>query len=78
MASYAESLAEAGWVPDYILRKGIRYRCAQILQEFRKGDVTLEHSQKLDFVRKLKQQPIAINTKDANEQHYEVKITLYI
>jgi len=68
----AEGLAEGGWLPYWTLRKGIRYRCGQVLAEMRKGDVVLEQKDKMDFIQKVKQQPIAINTQDANEQHYEV------
>lgn len=68
----AEALAEAGWIPDFLLRMGIRRRCAQVLQEAQQTGVDKDLHQKLEFVRKLKTQPIAIHTKDANKQHYEV------
>jgi len=72
MASLVEGLAEGGWLPYYALRRGIRYRCGQVLAELRKGDVTKENVAKMEFIQHLKEQPIAINTIDANEQHYEL------
>lgn len=72
MTSYAEKLAEYGYLPDTITRAGIRYRCAQILAEHNKGDLMKEHEAKLSYIEKLRQQPIAIKTKEANQQHYEV------
>jgi len=72
MAQYAESLAEGGYIPYYLLRRGIQFRCGQVLQELRKSNVESEQSEKTQYVKSLKTFPIAINTPDANEQHYEV------
>lgn len=76
MTSFGEKLAEYGYLPDIVTRVGIRYRCSQILAEHNKGDVTKEHEAKLSYIEKLRQQPIAIHTKEANQQHYEVAILL--
>ncbi len=70
-ASWSEYLAENGWVPDAVLRRGIRYRCKQILDEYNFG-VEKALEKKMEYVDSLKKSPIAIETATANKQHYEV------
>jgi len=40
------------------------------------GDAVKKLEYKMKFVKQLKEMPIAIKTKEANEQHYEVYIML--
>jgi cyclopropane-fatty-acyl-phospholipid synthase len=64
--------AERGWLPDALLRFGIRMQCAQRLRDERSG--TLDE-QKARFQRRLedlRRSPIAIHTEAANAQHYEL------
>ena len=72
-----QSLIESGRVPDAILRLGIRRLLAQRLESERRGDVEVQCEALLSFVEELRQSPIAINTREANEQHYEVPTALY-
>ncbi len=60
---------ERGLVPDRLARFGMRRLVAQRLAEESRGDPAARHAQ---FVRELRASPIAINTGDANTQHYEV------
>ncbi|HXC05945.1 MAG TPA: cyclopropane-fatty-acyl-phospholipid synthase family protein [Bacteroidia bacterium] len=66
------SLLESDRIPDFLLRNGIRRLLAQRLEEEDKGsaEANLVHLQEL--IESLKHDPIAIETKAANEQHYEV------
>ncbi|MFI5148658.1 MAG: SAM-dependent methyltransferase [Bacteroidia bacterium] len=66
------SLLESDKIPDFLLRTGIRRLLAQRLKEEDKGcaEANLNAIQKL--IAELKQEPIAIETAAANEQHYEV------
>jgi cyclopropane-fatty-acyl-phospholipid synthase len=66
------SLLEKNIVPDFIIRTGIRQICKQRLKEERRGSVEDQHNHFMDFVAQLKDSPIAVETKAANEQHYEV------
>jgi len=66
------SLLEKNIVPDFIIRTGIRQICKQRLKEETKGSVEEQHNHFMDFVKQLKDSPIAVETKAANEQHYEV------
>ncbi|MFN4260096.1 MAG: SAM-dependent methyltransferase [Gemmataceae bacterium] len=63
-------LAENGWLPDYLIRMGIRrLLAARIRQERLQGDSS---ERALEQVRLLKNSPIALATDQANTQHYEV------
>lgn len=61
--------AEAGRVPDFLIRYGIRRMlAARLRDEARSGkDESLNA-----FVRELEDSPIAVETAKANEQHYEL------
>ncbi|CAL8464900.1 g4435 [Coccomyxa elongata] len=63
---------ERDLVPDFIIRRGIRYLLSQRVQEAREGGVEEQERRKQTFVRELKGLPIAVQTSKANEQHYEV------
>jgi cyclopropane-fatty-acyl-phospholipid synthase len=62
-------LCDRGLVPDALARFGMRRLVAQRLRDESAGDPRARHAQ---FVRELRASPIAINTRDANVQHYEV------
>ncbi|HMP74914.1 MAG TPA: cyclopropane-fatty-acyl-phospholipid synthase family protein [Kiritimatiellia bacterium] len=60
-------LIEKEWIPDFLLRRGIRRLLAQRLEQ------EAARAGQLDaFIAELKSSPIAIHTQDANQQHYEV------
>ncbi len=63
---------ESGAVSDRAIRNIIRYGLAKILAEKEKDDVLIQCKKLLKFVGELKESPIALNTADANQQHYEV------
>ncbi len=66
------SLLEKDLLPDAALRIGIRKLLKQRLEDENKGsqDAQQEHFMKL--IAELRSSPIAINTAEANEQHYEM------
>ena len=61
---------EKGYVPDPVIRFGIRNLLKQRLKDMKSQD--LDSHTKL-----LKESPLAIMTKQANEQHYEVPTEFY-
>ncbi|HNM04978.1 MAG TPA: cyclopropane-fatty-acyl-phospholipid synthase family protein [Leptospiraceae bacterium] len=71
------SLLEKNIFPDQIIRLGIRTLLAQRLQDEDRG--SLEENQKhlMNYIESLKKSPVAVNTLDANEQHYEVPTDFY-
>ena len=65
-------LIEKGLVPDAILRLAIRRLLAQRLRDEQAGDPAAVGRRTANFVRQMRESPIAIATADANAQHYEV------
>jgi len=63
------SLCERGFIPDALTRAGIRRLNAQRLREEYVGDW---YERLRDRIEGLRSSPIAIETKAANEQHYEL------
>ena len=72
-----DRLLEAGLVPDFLIRVGIRRLLAGTLREHRRADVEQQRAALLGHIAGLKQSPIAIQTRDANRQHYEVPTRFY-
>jgi len=70
--AWYEPMIERDLVPDAILRAGIRWMLRKRLQEEDCGDVELNQARKNALIASLKQSPIAVHTRAANEQHYEV------
>lgn len=67
-----DKLLENDKLPDPILRAGIRKLLKQRLKDETLGDEELQQRKFMGLVAELKASPIAINTTDANEQHYEL------
>lgn len=64
--------AENGWVPDRLLRAGMRALIRRRLEDEAVHDVE-RRSQRIDaLLDELRASPIAIDTQAANAQHYEV------
>jgi len=67
-----EPLLDRGYLPDAVIRAGIRKRLARRLDDERAGGVDARCARDRAFIRELKESPIAIETQKANEQHYEL------
>jgi cyclopropane-fatty-acyl-phospholipid synthase len=67
-----DSLLARNVLPDAAIRLGIRRLLAKKLRDEDCGNVTAQQEKLLNFVRELRESPVAIKTADANEQHYEV------
>jgi cyclopropane-fatty-acyl-phospholipid synthase len=77
MTSFAMNLLERDLVPDVLIRRRIRALLAARLREENQGDPERQQQRLQDFVRQLAASPVAIETKAANEQHYEVPTEFY-
>jgi cyclopropane-fatty-acyl-phospholipid synthase len=64
--------AERGWLPDPLVRAGIRRLCAQRLRDERAGGPDAEAMRLQQRIDALRQSPVAIHTDAANAQHYEL------
>lgn len=70
--SLLDQVLEKGFLPDFAIRAGINSLLARKLKDETRGGVDVEQKALMDFVRELKTMPIAVKTREANEQHYEV------
>jgi cyclopropane-fatty-acyl-phospholipid synthase len=67
-----DSLLARDLLPDAAIRAGIRRLLANKLHDEDCGNVVRQQERLLNFVRELRESPVAIKTSAANEQHYEV------
>lgn len=70
--NFALELTESGYVPDLILRRGIRLLLKQRLKEIHQDDIEVASSDQQQFIEHMKNSPVALLPEKANEQHYEV------
>jgi cyclopropane-fatty-acyl-phospholipid synthase len=77
MTSLAMRLLERDLVPDFLIRRRIRSLLAARLQEEDQRDPEKQQQRLRDFIVKLENSPVAIETAAANEQHYEVPTEFY-
>lgn len=65
------ALAERGWLPDRVIRWGIRSLLAQRLRAL-PHDVEARHQHLHRLLAEMRAAPVALSTDVANAQHYEV------
>jgi len=65
-------MAESGWLPDRLIRFGIRRLDRKRLREENHRQSGQQRSALDSFISEMHQSPIAMKTHKANEQHYEV------
>ena len=70
--SFALRIAESGIAPDRLIRAGIRGLLRQRLGDERRDSIEALREHQRAFVASLRQSPMAVETRAANEQHYEV------
>lgn len=68
----AIGLAERGWLPDALIRFGIRRLCAQRLRDEHGGEAAPAWDVFQRRIDELRASPLAIHTDAANAQHYEL------
>lgn len=72
-----QKLLEQNKAPDFLIRRRIRSLLKQRLRDENKGNTEAQQAHLMALIDELKASPIAINTADANEQHYEVPTEFY-
>ena len=72
MSSLPFNLLERDLLPDSVIRTGIRRLLEARLREEDKGDPEAQQVHLMRFVEELRRSPVAIATREANEQHYEL------
>ncbi|MEZ4647274.1 MAG: cyclopropane-fatty-acyl-phospholipid synthase family protein [Candidatus Eisenbacteria bacterium] len=76
-AKYIEWMAR-GFLPDPVVRYGIRRRLGRRLEKERRGTVEDRSRRRLELIERLRQSRIAIETEAANAQHYEVPAEFFV
>lgn len=76
-AQQAINWIEQGYLPDSIIRKGIRRLLKQRLIEIHANDAEQASLDKQGFISELITSPIAVLPEKANEQHYEIPARFY-
>ena len=64
----AISAGERLTLPDGVLRAAVKVLVGHTKRRLRSEDVAVEQ----DFARRMADLPVAINTREANDQHYEL------
>jgi len=73
-----DTLLEKDFLPDWLIRIGIRRLLRERLREEDAGDPARQRDALLRFVGELRASPIAIETKAANDQHYELPAAFFV
>ncbi len=73
----AVELTESGYLPDGLVRHGIRKLLQQRLEEVHADDIEATALQQQDFIEHMDSADIALLPQLANEQHYEVPQEFY-
>ncbi len=73
----AVELTESGYVPDSLIRHGIRKLLRQRLEEIHASDISAMAEQHNLFIEHMNNADIALLPQLANEQHYEVPQAFY-
>lgn len=69
--------AEQGWVPEWLIRRGIRSLLRDRLAEEQVDDIDACTLRQQALMKTLLTAPIAVETEAANHQHYEVPAAFY-
>ncbi|KAL2915263.1 hypothetical protein HK105_205128 [Polyrhizophydium stewartii] len=73
MASLYEPILDTGYVPDMVMRMGVRTLLGRRLASLTYPNAEAADAAKTAYIKLLKErETIAIHTKEANEQHYEL------
>ncbi len=75
--NFALELTESGFVPDKLIRHGIRKLLRQRLDEIQVSDTSRMASDQAHFITEMDKSEIALLPEMANEQHYEVPQQFY-
>lgn len=71
------NMTEVGLIPNPLIRVGIRYLCDARLKSLKEEEIQ-NSNMKADFLEMLRRSSVAVETKAANEQHYEVPAAFYL
>ena len=67
-----EPLLDRGVIPDALVRAGIRRRLWRRIRHEERGGIESTHERFRALLAELSKSPVAVHTREANQQHYEV------
>jgi cyclopropane-fatty-acyl-phospholipid synthase len=70
--AWYEAILDRGLIPDAVMRAGIRLRLRERIRFEERGGVDAVSERFRAMVADLAKAPVAIHTREANEQHYEL------
>jgi cyclopropane-fatty-acyl-phospholipid synthase len=73
-----DSLIATGMIPDFMIRRGIRQLLKRRIKEITPPPTNSINEVKHKFISMMKTSPLAVHTRDANHQHYEVPTEFYL
>jgi cation-transporting P-type ATPase 13A2 len=73
-----DNLLDGGYLPHSVIRIGIRQQLKQRITLISATSLEESYVKKMRYLDLLRSRPIAIETKAANEQHYEVGTGCYV
>jgi cation-transporting ATPase 13A2 len=65
-------ILDGGYLPNTIIRIGIRRQLRERVESIKTTSLEEAYRRKMEYVDSLRRRPIAIETRTANAQHYEV------
>ncbi|TAQ90388.1 Adenosinetriphosphatase [Chlorociboria aeruginascens] len=65
-------ILDGGYLPNAVIRMGIRRQLRGRVEIIKSTSLEESYESKMTFIRRLRNQLIAVETATANEQHYEV------
>jgi cyclopropane-fatty-acyl-phospholipid synthase len=75
--SWLDPILEKDLLPDPVIRLGIRRLIRERVRLESEGGAAAQQARLMDWIRQLRDSPIAIETEAANEQHYEVPAAFF-
>ena len=76
--NFALELTEQGFVPDKLIRHGIRRLLKERLEEIQANNAERNTYKLMKFLQQMRQSEVAPLPHKANQQHYEVPASLYM
>jgi cyclopropane-fatty-acyl-phospholipid synthase len=72
-----DALLAKGFLPDFIIRRGIRALNRRRLKEISADNIELAQAKTMALVENLRRSEIAVLTEKANQQHYEIPAAFF-
>ena len=75
--TWLDRALQKGLLPDWMVRLGIRRLLAERLRQEDKGSAEAQQEHLQNYIQVHREGPIAVNTREANDQHYQVPTAFF-